>query len=182
MSRSRHVTRLPAQYLTRFSTPVAYPAHHASCRALSRHRNILRLFGYFYDDKRIYLILEFAPGGELYKTLQKGRFSESKGARYVLDVAQALAHCHKKKVIHRDLKVGRGECSTNCYGGCWGRGGAVVRIVHPRCPCARVCRVCIVIGDEERRASRSHHEGMGPSSISLFHGCRACCCGGGRST
>ncbi|CAM9721136.1 unnamed protein product [Hapterophycus canaliculatus] len=69
-----------------------------------RHRNILRLFGYFYDDKRIYLILEFAPGGELYKTLQKGRFSESKGARYVLDVAQALAHCHKKKVIHRDLK------------------------------------------------------------------------------
>ncbi|CAN0279157.1 unnamed protein product [Pylaiella littoralis] len=69
-----------------------------------RHRNILRLFGYFYDDKRIYLILEFAPGGELYKTLQKGRFSEAKGARYVLDVAQALSHCHKKKVIHRDLK------------------------------------------------------------------------------
>lgn len=70
-----------------------------------RHRNILRLFGYFYDEKRIYLILEFAPGGELYKTLQRGRFSEAKGARYVLDVAQALAHCHKKKVIHRDLKV-----------------------------------------------------------------------------
>ncbi|CAM9743020.1 unnamed protein product [Ectocarpus sp. 4 AP-2014] len=69
-----------------------------------RHRNILRLFGYFYDEKRIYLILEFAPGGELYKTLQKGRFSEAKGARYVLDVAQALAHCHKKNVIHRDLK------------------------------------------------------------------------------
>lgn len=78
------------------------------CLSLSpglRHRNILRLFGYFYDEKRIYLILEFAPGGELYKTLQKGRFSEAKGARYVLDVAQALAHCHKKKVIHRDLKV-----------------------------------------------------------------------------
>ncbi len=63
------------------------------------------MFGYFYDEKRIYLILEFAPGGELYKTLQKGRFPEAKGARYVLDVAQALAHCHKKKVIHRDLKV-----------------------------------------------------------------------------
>lgn len=63
------------------------------------------MFGYFYDEKRIYLILEFAPGGELYKTLQRGRFSEAKGARYVLDVAQALAHCHKKKVIHRDLKV-----------------------------------------------------------------------------
>lgn len=70
-----------------------------------RHRNILRLFGYFYDERRIYLILEFAPGGELYKQLCKGRFGEEKGARYVLDVAQALDHCHKKKVIHRDLKV-----------------------------------------------------------------------------
>merc|ERR1719498_1123993 len=32
-----------------------------------RHRNILRMYGYFWDEKRIYIILEFAPGGELYK-------------------------------------------------------------------------------------------------------------------
>lgn len=63
------------------------------------------MFGYFYDDRRIYLILEFAPGGELYKQLCKGRFGEEKSARYVLDVAEALHHCHKKNVIHRDLKV-----------------------------------------------------------------------------
>lgn len=36
-----------------------------------RHPNILRLYGYFYDDTRIYLILEYAAGGELYKLLQK---------------------------------------------------------------------------------------------------------------
>ena len=36
-----------------------------------RHPNILRLFGYFYDETRIYLILEFAPRGEMYKSLQK---------------------------------------------------------------------------------------------------------------
>jgi serine/threonine protein kinase len=48
----------------------------------SRHRNVLRLFGYFYDATRIYLILEFAPGGELYKVLTtKGRFSEKTSAR-----------------------------------------------------------------------------------------------------
>merc|ERR1711936_1117374 len=33
-----------------------------------RHTNILRLFGYFYDETRVYLILEFAPKGELYKS------------------------------------------------------------------------------------------------------------------
>lgn len=36
-----------------------------------RHPNILRLYGYFYDETRIYLILEYAAGGELYKLLQK---------------------------------------------------------------------------------------------------------------
>lgn len=48
---------------------------------LSRHRHILRLYGYFYDHKRVFLILEFAPQGELYKKLTKvGRFSEEKAA------------------------------------------------------------------------------------------------------
>ncbi|EDL03612.1 mCG116968, isoform CRA_a [Mus musculus] len=30
-----------------------------------QHQNILRLYNYFYDDTHIYLILEYAPGGEL---------------------------------------------------------------------------------------------------------------------
>lgn len=35
-----------------------------------RHPNILRLYGYFYDSTRVYLILEYAARGELYKELQ----------------------------------------------------------------------------------------------------------------
>ena len=35
-----------------------------------RHNNILRLFGYFYDESRVYLILEYAPKGEMYKFMQ----------------------------------------------------------------------------------------------------------------
>ena len=35
-----------------------------------RHPNILRLFGYFYDECRVYLILEFAPKVRLSKTLK----------------------------------------------------------------------------------------------------------------
>ena len=70
-----------------------------------RHKNVLRLFGYFYDATRIYLMLEFAPGGELYKVLtNKGRFSEKTSARYILDLSLALDYCHKKHVIHRDIK------------------------------------------------------------------------------
>ncbi|KAL7567808.1 hypothetical protein ACA910_000559 [Epithemia clementina (nom. ined.)] len=70
-----------------------------------RHRNILRMYGYFYDAKRIYLILEYSPGGELYKRLTaKGRFSEKVSARYICDLAMALQYCHLKHVIHRDIK------------------------------------------------------------------------------
>ena len=40
------------------------------------------MYGYFYDEKRIYIILEYAPGGELYKHLTaKGHFSETMSAR-----------------------------------------------------------------------------------------------------
>ncbi|VEU41004.1 unnamed protein product [Pseudo-nitzschia multistriata] len=70
-----------------------------------RHSNILRMYGYFYDSKRIYLILEYSPGGELYKRLvQKVHFSERSSARYISDLATALDFCHTKHVIHRDIK------------------------------------------------------------------------------
>uniref|UniRef100_A0A2K5JKK3 non-specific serine/threonine protein kinase n=1 Tax=Colobus angolensis palliatus TaxID=336983 RepID=A0A2K5JKK3_COLAP len=38
-----------------------------------QHPNILRLYNYFHDARRVYLILEYAPRGELYKELQKSQ-------------------------------------------------------------------------------------------------------------
>ncbi|KAF7319781.1 Kinase-like protein [Mycena kentingensis (nom. inval.)] len=70
-----------------------------------RHPNVLRLFGYFHDEKRIFLMLEFAGKGELYKQLTKvGNFSEKRSARYVDQMADALGYLHSKHVIHRDIK------------------------------------------------------------------------------
>ncbi|XP_066928080.1 aurora kinase C-like isoform X1 [Clytia hemisphaerica] len=70
-----------------------------------KHPNILRLYGYFYDEKRVFLILEYAPQGELYKKLTKEeRFGQSKAATYIAQLADALEYCHSKKVIHRDIK------------------------------------------------------------------------------
>ncbi|KAB7495056.1 Aurora kinase [Armadillidium nasatum] len=72
-----------------------------------RHPHVLRLYGYFYDDTKIYLILEFAAKGELYKVLKaqpNGYFPEEQAAKYVRQLALALQYCHSKKVIHRDIK------------------------------------------------------------------------------
>ncbi|KAK2180929.1 hypothetical protein NP493_420g05003 [Ridgeia piscesae] len=70
-----------------------------------RHPHILRLYGYFHDSTRVYLILEYAARGELYKELQKmGRFNDARTATYIFQLADALLYCHGKKVIHRDIK------------------------------------------------------------------------------
>ncbi|TDL23310.1 kinase-like protein [Rickenella mellea] len=70
-----------------------------------RHPNILRLYGYFHDEKRIFLMLEFAGQGELYRQLTKeGSFSEKRSSRYIDQMADALGYLHSKHVIHRDIK------------------------------------------------------------------------------
>ncbi|XP_026111574.1 aurora kinase C-like [Carassius auratus] len=70
-----------------------------------RHPNILRLYGYFHDAARVYLILEFAPKGELYGELQRCRtFDDQRSATYIMELADALSYCHSKNVIHRDIK------------------------------------------------------------------------------
>ena len=70
-----------------------------------RHPHILRLYGYFYDAERVYIILEFASQGELYNVLRKAeRFAEPLAGRYIEQLASALAYCHKRHVIHRDIK------------------------------------------------------------------------------
>lgn len=70
-----------------------------------RHPHIVRLYGYFHDEKRIFLMLEFAGKGELYKQLTKhGCFTEKRSARYIDQMADALGYLHSKHVIHRDIK------------------------------------------------------------------------------
>ncbi|XP_063815097.1 aurora kinase A [Pseudophryne corroboree] len=70
-----------------------------------RHPNILRLYGYFHDATRVYLILDYAPRGELYRELQRcSRFDDQRSATYITELADALLYCHSKNVIHRDIK------------------------------------------------------------------------------
>jgi serine/threonine protein kinase len=70
-----------------------------------RHPNIVRLYGYFYDQSRIYLIIEYAAKGELFRLLRDvQKFDQKTAAKYICEMCDAIAYCHSKHIIHRDIK------------------------------------------------------------------------------
>ncbi|CAD6930774.1 unnamed protein product [Tilletia controversa] len=72
-----------------------------------RHPHVLRLHGYFHDPGRVFLMLEFAGKGELYRYLGKvpdRRLPEWQAATYTAQLSDALIYLHSKHVIHRDIK------------------------------------------------------------------------------
>ncbi|KAM6363017.1 aurora kinase B-like [Pluvialis apricaria] len=70
-----------------------------------QHPNILRLYNYFHDEHKVFLILEYAPRGELHKELQRyQRFDATRTATIMEEMADALLYCHERNVIHRDIK------------------------------------------------------------------------------
>lgn len=76
-----------------------------SIMKIVRHPNIVRLHEVLASHTKIYIILEFVMGGELYdKIVQQVKLSENESRRYFQQLIDAVAHCHKKGVYHRDLK------------------------------------------------------------------------------
>jgi serine/threonine protein kinase len=89
---------------------------------------------------KIYIILEFVTGGELFdKIVHQGRLSENESRRYFQQLIDAVDFCHSKGVSHRDLKVlvGWGFVSYRVFcmsyqsdGECdWSHGGASMSLI-----------------------------------------------------
>ncbi|KAG4141073.1 hypothetical protein ERO13_D06G054200v2 [Gossypium hirsutum] len=76
-----------------------------SIMKIVRHPNIVRLHEVLAGRTKIYIILEFISGGELFdKIVHCGRLPENECRRYFQQLIDAVAHCHSKGVYHRDLK------------------------------------------------------------------------------
>ncbi|KMT05445.1 hypothetical protein BVRB_7g175720 [Beta vulgaris subsp. vulgaris] len=69
-----------------------------------RHPNIVRLYEVLACKTKIYFVMEFAKGGELFAKVAKGRFSEELSRKYFQQLISAVGYCHSKGVYHRDLK------------------------------------------------------------------------------
>lgn len=70
-----------------------------------RHPHIVRLHEVLATKTKIYYVMEFAKGGELFTKVTKGRFSEDLSRRYFQQLISAVDYCHSRGVYHRDLKL-----------------------------------------------------------------------------
>ena len=66
---------------------------------------IVKLYYSFQTNEKLFLLLEYASGGDLSKQIKlQKRFSEDKAKFYICEVILALGELHQKDIIYRDLK------------------------------------------------------------------------------
>lgn len=84
--------------------------------SVNRHPFVVKLYYAFQDQEKLYLILEYAQGGELFHHLAMERmFPEDVAAFYMAEMILALEHLHHEvRVIYRDLKPE--NCLLDCEG------------------------------------------------------------------
>jgi 5'-AMP-activated protein kinase catalytic alpha subunit len=75
-----------------------------SVMRLVRHPNIVELYEVMASKTKIYFVMEYVRGGELFNKVAKGRLKEDAARKYFQQLMSAVDFCHSRGVYHRDLK------------------------------------------------------------------------------
>lgn len=69
------------------------------------HPFIVNMLGFLADDKRLYMLFDYVPGGELFSHLRReGKFSEAASRLYAAEIVLAFEYLHNFNIVYRDLK------------------------------------------------------------------------------
>ncbi|KAL2474984.1 CBL-interacting serine/threonine-protein kinase 23 [Abeliophyllum distichum] len=76
-----------------------------STMKLIRHPNVIRMYEVMASRTKIYIVMEFVTGGELFdKIATRGKLKEDEVRKYFQQLINAVDYCHSRGVYHRDLK------------------------------------------------------------------------------
>ena len=66
---------------------------------------ISKLYYAFQNEKKLFMITEYMPGGEMFYHLHMNdHFNENKARFYIAEIVLAINHLHKNNILYRDLK------------------------------------------------------------------------------
>jgi len=70
------------------------------------HPHIIHIYEVFENKDKIVLVMQYAPGGELYEYVSQSKILDDLEARRLFrQIALAIYYCHQNKICHRDLKL-----------------------------------------------------------------------------
>ncbi|KAI9095063.1 hypothetical protein K1719_026527 [Acacia pycnantha] len=69
-----------------------------------RHPNIIQLYEVMATKSKIYFVIEYAKGGELFDKVARGKLKEDVAHKYFQQLVNAIDFCHSRGVYHRDIK------------------------------------------------------------------------------
>jgi len=69
------------------------------------HPNLLKMYEFFEDEKRYYIVTDICKGGELFdEIVARGKFTERDASMLMKQVLSCINYCHQNHIVHRDLK------------------------------------------------------------------------------
>lgn len=69
-----------------------------------KHPNVIHLYEIMATKTKIYFVMEYAKGGELFNKVAKGKLKEDVARKYFQQLINAVDFCHSRGVYHRDIK------------------------------------------------------------------------------
>ena len=70
-----------------------------------KHKNIIKIYNSYLSHENLYIIMDYAKGGELSSVIKEGGLDEKMCKFYFKQIYSAIQFIHSKNIIHRDIKL-----------------------------------------------------------------------------